>query len=153
MTSSCMQQDQHFTIMLLSCLWSPESRYLVVGLLHLARALVFGMYIFIQTYNKLFNFFLFLTQLCLFDIFYICRLYSFVVICYHTLYLPFVYVTFLADFFQVNNKLLLWFITVKDCFFFCQWYDFNIFQEEDLLLDTAYYSEMKDAGFFDSEWE
>ncbi|GJV55359.1 transmembrane protein adipocyte-associated 1 [Tanacetum coccineum] len=52
-------------------------------------------------------------------------LYSFVVICYHTLYLPFVYVTFLADFFQ----------------------------EEDLLLDTAYYSEMKDAGFFDSDWE
>lgn len=52
-------------------------------------------------------------------------LYSFVVICYHTLYLPFVYVTFLSDFFQ----------------------------EEDLLLDNAYYSEMRDAGFFDSEWE
>lgn len=51
--------------------------------------------------------------------------YSIVVICYHTLYLPFVYVTFLKDFFQ----------------------------EEDLLLDNAYYSEMKDAGFFDSDWE
>lgn len=49
--------------------------------------------------------------------------YSFVVICYHTLYLPFVYVTFLSDFFQ----------------------------EEDLLLDNAYYSEMRDAGFFDLE--
>ncbi|KAI3726848.1 hypothetical protein L1987_66654 [Smallanthus sonchifolius] len=52
-------------------------------------------------------------------------LYSFVVICYHTLYLPFVYITFLSDFFQ----------------------------EEDLLLDNAYYSEMKDAGFFDSDLE
>ncbi|XP_071731554.1 protein CANDIDATE G-PROTEIN COUPLED RECEPTOR 2-like [Rutidosis leptorrhynchoides] len=52
-------------------------------------------------------------------------LYNFMVICYHTLYLPFVYVTFLADFFQ----------------------------EEDLLLDNAYYSEMKDAGFFDSDLE
>lgn len=51
--------------------------------------------------------------------------YSFVVICYHTLYLPFVYVTFLSDFFQ----------------------------EEDLLLDNAYYSEMRDAGFFDADWE
>lgn len=52
-------------------------------------------------------------------------LYSFIGICYHILYLPFLYVTFLADFFQ----------------------------EEDLLLDNAYYSEMRDAGFFDSEWE
>ncbi|KAJ0571407.1 putative transmembrane protein TP [Helianthus annuus] len=52
-------------------------------------------------------------------------LYSFIGICYHTLYLPFLYITFLADFFQ----------------------------EEDLLLDNAYYSEMRDAGFFDSDWE
>ncbi|KAK9066583.1 hypothetical protein SSX86_013906 [Deinandra increscens subsp. villosa] len=52
-------------------------------------------------------------------------MYSLVVICYHALYLPFVYITFLSDFFQ----------------------------EEDLLLDNAYYSEMKDAGFFDSDLE
>ncbi|XP_071693573.1 protein CANDIDATE G-PROTEIN COUPLED RECEPTOR 2-like [Rutidosis leptorrhynchoides] len=52
-------------------------------------------------------------------------LYSLVGICYHTMYLPFLYITFLADFFQ----------------------------EEDLLLDNAYYSEMRDAGFFDSDWE
>ncbi|KAI3454726.1 hypothetical protein Pfo_011389 [Paulownia fortunei] len=52
-------------------------------------------------------------------------LYSFIVICRHSLYLPFLYVTFLADFFQ----------------------------EEDWLLDNAYYSEMKDAGFFDTEWD
>ncbi|XP_076903106.1 protein CANDIDATE G-PROTEIN COUPLED RECEPTOR 2-like [Bidens hawaiensis] len=52
-------------------------------------------------------------------------LYSFIGICYHTLYLPFLYITFLADFFQ----------------------------EEDLLLDNAYYSEMRDAGFFDADWE
>lgn len=52
-------------------------------------------------------------------------LYSFTGICFHTLYLPFLYITFLADFFQ----------------------------EEDLLLDNAYYSEMRDAGFFDSDWE
>ncbi|CAN1795870.1 Protein CANDIDATE G-PROTEIN COUPLED RECEPTOR 2 [Linum perenne] len=52
-------------------------------------------------------------------------LYYFMVLCYHSLYLPFVYTTFLADFFQ----------------------------EEDFLLDNAYYSEMKDAGFFDAEWE
>ncbi|KAK2411415.1 protein CANDIDATE G-PROTEIN COUPLED RECEPTOR [Trifolium repens] len=52
-------------------------------------------------------------------------LYDFTVLCYHSLYLPFLYVTFLADFFQ----------------------------EEDFLLDNAYYSEMKDAGFFDAEWE
>ncbi|KAK2973853.1 hypothetical protein RJ640_003261 [Escallonia rubra] len=50
-------------------------------------------------------------------------LYNLVVVCYHTVYLPFVYVTFLADFFQ----------------------------EEDLLLDNAYYSEMRDAGFFDAD--
>lgn len=52
-------------------------------------------------------------------------LYKFMVISYHSLYLPFLYVTFLADFFQ----------------------------EEDLLLDNAYYSEMRDAGFFDADWE
>ncbi|KAK4479933.1 hypothetical protein RD792_012985 [Penstemon davidsonii] len=52
-------------------------------------------------------------------------LYNFVVICRHSLYLPFLYVTFLADFFQ----------------------------EEDWLLDNAYYSEMKDAGFFDTDWD
>lgn len=46
-------------------------------------------------------------------------------ICYHSLYLPFLYVTFLADFFQ----------------------------EEDIILDNAYYSEMRDAGFFDADWE
>ncbi|KAM5570895.1 protein CANDIDATE G-PROTEIN COUPLED RECEPTOR 2-like [Rosa sericea] len=46
-------------------------------------------------------------------------------ICYHALYLPFLYVTFLADFFQ----------------------------EEQFLLDNAYYSEMKDAGFFDADWD
>lgn len=52
-------------------------------------------------------------------------LYNFSVVCYHSLYLPFLYVTFLADFFE----------------------------EEDWLLDNAYYSEMKDAGFFDAEWD
>ncbi|CAI0431693.1 unnamed protein product [Linum tenue] len=52
-------------------------------------------------------------------------LYYFLVLCYHSLYLPFVYTTFLADFFQ----------------------------EEEFLLDNAYYSEMKDAGFFDADWE
>lgn len=52
-------------------------------------------------------------------------LYSFLAVCYHSLYLPFVYVTFLADFFQ----------------------------EEDFLLDNAYYSEMRDAGFFDADWD
>lgn len=31
------------------------------------------------------------------------RLYNFTVICYHTLYLPLLYVTFLADFFQVRS--------------------------------------------------
>jgi hypothetical protein len=29
----------------------------------------------------------------------------------------------------------------------------HLLQEEDFLLDNAYYSEMKDAGFFDAEWE
>ncbi|KAK7388880.1 hypothetical protein VNO78_23707 [Psophocarpus tetragonolobus] len=52
-------------------------------------------------------------------------LYDLTMLCYHSLYLPFLYVTFLADFFQ----------------------------EEDFLLDNAYYSEMKDAGFFDADWE
>uniref|UniRef100_A0A5B7AD65 Transmembrane protein adipocyte-associated 1 n=1 Tax=Davidia involucrata TaxID=16924 RepID=A0A5B7AD65_DAVIN len=52
-------------------------------------------------------------------------LYNSTIICYHSLYLPFLYVTFLADFFQ----------------------------EEDWLLDNAYYSEMKDAGFFDADWD
>ncbi|EPS69566.1 hypothetical protein M569_05200 [Genlisea aurea] len=52
-------------------------------------------------------------------------LYNFGVICRHALYLPYLYATFLADFFQ----------------------------EEDWLLDNAYYAEMKDAGFFDTDWE
>ncbi|KAK9926107.1 hypothetical protein M0R45_023356 [Rubus argutus] len=52
-------------------------------------------------------------------------LYNLTEICYHSLYLPFLYVTFLADFFQ----------------------------EEQFLLDNAYYSEMKDAGFFDADWD
>ncbi|CDP18380.1 unnamed protein product [Coffea canephora] len=46
-------------------------------------------------------------------------------VCYHALYLPLLYVTFLADFFQ----------------------------EDDLNLENVYYSEMKDAGFFDADWE
>ncbi|XP_022924104.1 uncharacterized protein LOC111431639 isoform X1 [Cucurbita moschata] len=52
-------------------------------------------------------------------------LYNFTLISYHSMYLPFLYATFLADFFQ----------------------------EEDFLLENAYYSEMRDAGFFDSEWD
>ncbi|KAL5751482.1 hypothetical protein ACOSP7_026085 [Xanthoceras sorbifolium] len=52
-------------------------------------------------------------------------LYNLTVICYHSLYLPFLFVTFLAGFLQ----------------------------EEDFLLDNAYYSEMKDAGFFDADWD
>ncbi|PSS26703.1 Transmembrane protein like [Actinidia chinensis var. chinensis] len=52
-------------------------------------------------------------------------LYDVTVICYHAFYLPLLYVTFLADFFQ----------------------------EEDLHLENVYYSEMKDAGFFDADWE
>ncbi|XP_068659298.1 protein CANDIDATE G-PROTEIN COUPLED RECEPTOR 2-like [Aristolochia californica] len=51
-------------------------------------------------------------------------LYNVTVICYHAFYLPFIYITFLADFFQ----------------------------EEDFHLENAYYSEMKDAGFFDADW-
>ncbi|THF99213.1 hypothetical protein TEA_020988 [Camellia sinensis var. sinensis] len=49
-------------------------------------------------------------------------LYDVTVVCYHSFYLPLLYVTFLADFFQ----------------------------EEDLHLENVYYSEMKDAGFFDA---
>lgn len=52
-------------------------------------------------------------------------LYNLTIICYHSLYLPFLYITFLADFFR----------------------------EEDFLLDDAYYSEMRDAGFFDADWD
>ncbi|CAN6470290.1 unnamed protein product [Victoria cruziana] len=50
-------------------------------------------------------------------------LYSHVI--YHAFYLPLTYLTFLADFFL----------------------------EEDIHLENAYYSEMMDAGFFDSDWE
>ncbi|KAH1229720.1 hypothetical protein GmHk_10G029396 [Glycine max] len=51
-------------------------------------------------------------------------LYHFTVVCYHAAYLPLLYITFLADFFQ----------------------------EEDLHLENVYYSEMKDAGFFEADW-
>uniref|UniRef100_A0A2P2KYJ2 Uncharacterized protein MANES_14G085000 n=1 Tax=Rhizophora mucronata TaxID=61149 RepID=A0A2P2KYJ2_RHIMU len=51
--------------------------------------------------------------------------YNFMLLCYHCLYLPILYTTFLADFFQ----------------------------EQDFLLDNAYYSEMRDAGFFDADWD
>ncbi|XP_020579687.1 transmembrane protein adipocyte-associated 1 [Phalaenopsis equestris] len=52
-------------------------------------------------------------------------LHGLITICYHSFYLPLLYMTFLADFFQ----------------------------EEDLRLENVYYSEMKDAGFFDADWE
>ncbi|RVW53324.1 hypothetical protein CK203_088543 [Vitis vinifera] len=52
-------------------------------------------------------------------------LYGLTMIFYHAFYLPLLYITFLADFFQ----------------------------EEDLHLENVYYSEMKDAGFFDADWE
>ncbi|CAA6653522.1 unnamed protein product [Spirodela intermedia] len=52
-------------------------------------------------------------------------LYNLSIICYHSFYPPLLYITFLADFFQ----------------------------EEDLNLENAYYSEMKDAGFFDADWD
>ncbi|KAH7571979.1 hypothetical protein JRO89_XS04G0178400 [Xanthoceras sorbifolium] len=52
-------------------------------------------------------------------------LYGATIVCYHAFYLPLIYITFLADFFL----------------------------EEDLHLDNVYYSEMKDAGFFDGNWE
>ncbi|KAL9248063.1 hypothetical protein vseg_021426 [Gypsophila vaccaria] len=52
-------------------------------------------------------------------------LYDTIAICYHAFYLPLIYVTFLADFFQ----------------------------EDDVNMESIYYSEMKDAGFFDSDWE
>ncbi|XP_059443387.1 protein CANDIDATE G-PROTEIN COUPLED RECEPTOR 2-like [Corylus avellana] len=52
-------------------------------------------------------------------------LYNLTDVCYHSFYLPFLYITFLADFFQ----------------------------EDDFLLENAYYSEMKDAGFFDADWD
>ncbi|PKI67896.1 hypothetical protein CRG98_011492 [Punica granatum] len=52
-------------------------------------------------------------------------LYGATIVCYHAFYLPLLYVTFLADFFQ----------------------------EEDLQLENVYYSEMKDAGFFDGDWD
>ncbi|XP_044480416.1 protein CANDIDATE G-PROTEIN COUPLED RECEPTOR 2-like [Mangifera indica] len=52
-------------------------------------------------------------------------LYGATIVCYHAFYLPLIYITFLADFFQ----------------------------EEDLHMENLYYSEMKDAGFFDADWE
>jgi len=52
-------------------------------------------------------------------------LYNLTTVCYHSLYLPLLYATFLSDFFQ----------------------------EEDMLLENVYYSEMKDAGFFDADWD
>ncbi|KAB2058717.1 hypothetical protein ES319_A11G253000v1 [Gossypium barbadense] len=52
-------------------------------------------------------------------------LYSATIVCYHAFYLPLLYITFLADFFE----------------------------EEDMHLENVYYSEMKDAGFFDADWE
>ncbi|KAK1316457.1 hypothetical protein QJS10_CPA05g00927 [Acorus calamus] len=52
-------------------------------------------------------------------------LYNLTTICYHGFYLPLLYIIFLADFFQ----------------------------EDDLHLENVYYSEMKDAGFFDADWD
>lgn len=39
--------------------------------------------------------------------FYICRLYGATIVCYHAFYLPLLYVTFLADFFQVIIIIIL----------------------------------------------
>ncbi|KEH43059.1 putative transmembrane protein adipocyte-associated 1 [Medicago truncatula] len=51
--------------------------------------------------------------------------YHVTIVSYHAFYLPLLYITFLADFFQ----------------------------EEDFHMENVYYSEMKDAGFFESDWE
>ncbi|WVY95363.1 hypothetical protein V8G54_034451 [Vigna mungo] len=52
-------------------------------------------------------------------------LYRVAVVFYHAFYLPFLFTTFQTDFFQ----------------------------EENFHLENVYYSEMKDAGFFDTDWE
>lgn len=80
-------------------------------------------------------------------------MYNLVVICHHTLYLPFVYITFLSDFFQVYISISLRCFCNNECHFSGEVIEFLCLQEEDLLLDNAYYSEMKDAGFFDDELE
>ncbi|GAQ78512.1 hypothetical protein KFL_000140320 [Klebsormidium nitens] len=52
-------------------------------------------------------------------------LYGFSSFLYYAFYPPLLYITFLADFFR----------------------------EEDLQMEDVYYSEMKDAGYFDADWE
>ncbi|OAE33163.1 hypothetical protein AXG93_4773s1360 [Marchantia polymorpha subsp. ruderalis] len=52
-------------------------------------------------------------------------IYAFTSFAYYAFYPPLLYMTFLADFFR----------------------------EEDLQMEDVYYSEMKDAGYFDADWE
>lgn len=92
-----------------------------------------------------------------------CRLNNLTLFCYHCFYLPFLYITFSADIFQVIALCPLLFLlyVVVPHFDFLQLgmshdlgdCDVLVLQEEDLLLENAYYSEMKDAGFFDVDWD
>uniref|UniRef100_A0A7N0T1L5 Transmembrane protein adipocyte-associated 1 n=1 Tax=Kalanchoe fedtschenkoi TaxID=63787 RepID=A0A7N0T1L5_KALFE len=68
---------------------------------------------------------LFACVLALFGASFGCWLFGVAAVVYHSLYLPLLYTTFLADFFQ----------------------------EEEFRLDNAYYAEMRDAGFFDADWD
>ncbi|KAL6011994.1 Cullin-associated NEDD8-dissociated protein 2 [Asimina triloba] len=79
-------------------------------------------------------------------------LYNLTTVCYHALYLPFLYVTFLADFFQrfIHNgtaamSALLSTVATSERQL--------PRHEEDLHLENVYYSEMKDAGFFDADFD
>lgn len=89
-----MQQDQHFIIMLQSCSLLTAWHCWLVHWLPVVLDLDFGMkktYFFfkIKKHNNCYHFI------------YMYRFYSFIGFCYHTLYLPFLYITFLGDFFQV----------------------------------------------------
>lgn len=86
---------------------------------------------------------------------YFYRLFDLAVVCYHALYLPFLYVTFLADFFQVIVIPAFYQLLFQLHQFHNSWLRIRsvLVQEEDMRLENVYYTEMKDAGFFDADWD
>lgn len=105
-----LQPDQHSTTTSLWCLLLMLHHCLLVCLLELGQPLAFGTskLKFIYKQKKVIHSHILLALTWGVVLFICCRLFNFLVVCYHSLYLPFIYVTFVADFFQVIFLHILW---------------------------------------------
>jgi hypothetical protein len=102
-----LQQNQHTTTTYVRCCYWMAYHCLDVSLLQVELDLVYGKHYFQSLWYLIHLQEQYLTMIPFF------RLYNLTTVCYHSLYLPLLYATFLADFFQVTS--CLWSVT----YFFC----------------------------------